>query len=69
MSASLGEVGNFTSTKIIEALDVVKSAGLKKGIKPGYHVIEPDPKEVIKRKDEGYKIIGVSLDMLFYLEI
>lgn len=67
LSASLGEVGNFTSTKVINALNVVKSAGLKKGIRPGYHVIEPDSKEVIKRKDEGYKIIGVSLDMLFLI--
>lgn len=65
LSASLGEAGDFNSKKVIDALELVMASGIKKGIKPGYHVIEPDTKELIKRKKEGYKIIGISLDMLF----
>jgi len=67
LSASLGEAGDFNTKKLIDALKLVKESGIKKGVKPGYHVIEPDPQEVIKKKKEGYKIIGISLDMLFLL--
>lgn len=67
LSASIGEAGDFNSKKVIDALKSVKESGIKRGVKPGYHVIEPDPQEVIKKTKEGYKIIGVSLDMLFLL--
>lgn len=67
LSASIGEAGDFNSKKVIDALKLVKESGIKRGVKPGYHVIEPDPQEVIKKTKEGYKIIGVSLDMLFLL--
>ncbi len=67
LSASIGEAGDFNSKNVIDALKLVKESGIKRGVKPGYHVIEPDPQEVIKKTKEGYKIIGVSLDMLFLL--
>lgn len=67
LSASLGKAGDFTSKKVIDVLRLVKESGIRNRVKPGYHVIEPDPRELIEKKKEGYKIIGVSLDMLFLL--
>jgi 2-dehydro-3-deoxyglucarate aldolase len=67
LSASLGKAGNFTCQEVIEALEITKASGIRHGIKPGYHIIEPDPRQVANKKREGYKIIGVSLDMLFLL--
>lgn len=67
LSASLGKAGDFKCEEVIDALEVVKESGIKHGVRPGYHVIEPDLQEVLNKKKEGYKIIGVSLDMLFLL--
>lgn len=67
LSASLGKAGDFSSKKVIDALRLVKESGIKHKVKPGYHVIEPNMNEVLNKKKEGYKIIGVSLDMLFLL--
>ena len=67
LSASLGKAGDFMCKEVIDALEVVKESGIKHGVKSGYHVIEPDPQEMFNKKEEGYKIIGVSLDMLFLL--
>lgn len=67
LSASLGKPGDFECKEVSRALEVVKESGVKHQIKAGYHVVEPDPQEVLNKKKEGYKIIGVSLDMLFLL--
>ena len=67
LSASIGKPGAYNEKKIIESLEIVKKAGIKHGIKAGYHVIEPNFEEVLKKRKEGYDIIGVSLDMLFLL--
>ncbi|MBZ9577539.1 2,4-dihydroxyhept-2-ene-1,7-dioic acid aldolase [Patescibacteria group bacterium] len=67
LSASLGKPGDFKCKEVIEALKIVKQAGIKYQIRAGYHVIEPDPQEVLNKKKEGYKIIAVSTDMLFFL--
>ena len=67
LSASLGKPGDFKCKEVIEALKIVKEAGIKHRIRAGYHVIEPDPQEVLNKKKEGYKIIAVSTDMLFLL--
>ena len=67
LSASFGKPGDFKCKELTDALEVVRKSGIKHGVKPGYHVIEPDPREVLHKKKEGYRIIGVSLDMLFLL--
>jgi 2-dehydro-3-deoxyglucarate aldolase len=67
LSASLGKPGDFKCKEVIEALEVVRKSGIRHQVKPGYHVIEPNPQEVLNKEKEGYKIIGVSLDMLFLL--
>lgn len=65
LSASLGKAGEFEDKEVLENLERIKSAGIKYGIRSGYHVIEPDKNLINRKKSEGYSIIGVSLDMLF----
>jgi len=68
LSASLGKPGDFKCKEVLEALKTVKEAGIRHQIRAGYHVIEPDPQEVENKKKQGYKIIAVSTDMLFFLK-
>lgn len=68
LSASLGKPGDFKCQEMLEALKIVKEAGIRHNIRAGYHVIEPDPEEVLSKKKQGYKIIVVSTDMLIFLK-
>jgi len=68
LSASLGKPGDFRCKEVLEALNIVKQAGINHRIRAGYHVIEPNPQEVLNKKKQGYKIIAVSTDMLFFLK-
>jgi len=67
LSASLGRPGDFECREVGEALKIVKEAGFRHRVRAGYHIIEPNPEEITNKKREGYEIIGVSLDMLFFL--
>jgi 2-dehydro-3-deoxyglucarate aldolase len=65
ISGSLGIPGEFENPKfkkiIKEVIDVVKNSK-----KPGgFHVIPPDPREVKRYIDLGYRFIAISLDTLF----
>ena len=68
LSASMGKPGEYKSEDVINALETIKKSALKKGVKPGYHVIEPDRNEIINKKNEGYKLIAISTDMLFIIK-
>lgn len=65
LSASLGIPGNFKDARVISAINRVMLIAKKHGVSPGFHVINPDAKEVYKRIQEGYRFIGFSLDTLF----
>ncbi len=67
LSASLGRPGDFGCREVCEALRIVKESGLKYHVRAGYHIIEPDPQEIIDKQKKGYEIIGISLDMIFFL--
>lgn len=68
LSASIGKPGDYTNKEVINAIEKIKKSGVKHNIKPGYHVVEPDFKEVEAKKKEGYKLIAVSTDMLFLIK-
>lgn len=68
LSASIGKPGDYTDKEVINAIEKIKKSGVKHNIKPGYHVVEADFKEVEAKKNEGYKLIAVSTDMLFLIK-
>lgn len=65
LSASMGMPGKFDHPDVINAIQKVYEASNRYNITSGFHVIAPDPKEVSKKIDEGYRFIAFSLDTLF----
>jgi 2-dehydro-3-deoxyglucarate aldolase len=68
LSASMGKPGEYKSEEVIEVLDTIKKSAIKNGIKPGFHVVEPDYNEIENKKNEGYKLLAISTDMLFLIK-
>ena len=62
LSASLGDPGNFDSIAFKDAIIKVETA-CKKVNKPiGIHIVEPDPKQLQSKVDQGYTFIAYSVD-------
>jgi 2-keto-3-deoxy-L-rhamnonate aldolase RhmA len=65
LSASLGHPGEFSRPEFLRAMERIhRVADEIPGIPAGFHVVQPDPAEVRRRIDEGYRFIGYSLDTL-----
>lgn len=65
LSASLGIPGDFKNKKVVEAISSVIRLAKKYNKPAGFHVIQPDSEEVVKRIRQGYRFVGFSLDTLF----
>ena len=62
LSASMGIPGEFDNPKLIEALERIKAVAKKYNRTPGYHIVEPDTRELENKISEGYKFIAYSVD-------
>lgn len=65
LSGSLGVPGQFEHPKVAEALKEIRRKSLASDYLMGQHVVTPDPKEVLRKMEEGVKFIGFSDDFLF----
>jgi len=65
LSGSIGRPGEFDHPDVTLALNRVKEIAERNNAVMGFHVIPPEPKEVLKKIEEGYRFIGFSLDTLF----
>jgi 2-dehydro-3-deoxyglucarate aldolase len=65
LSGSMGKPGKFNDDEVQEAMDQVLQAGEKYGIPAGFHSVSSDPKEAMKYKNKGFKLLGFSLDSIF----
>ncbi len=63
LSGSMGIAGQFDSTDLHEAMDVVHMAAKKFNKPGGIHIVEPDPKQLEQRVEEGHKFIAYSVDI------
>jgi 2-dehydro-3-deoxyglucarate aldolase len=63
LSASLGVTGQFEHPKMIEAKQCILDACRRHGVASGIHVVPPDLDEVVRRFQEGYRLIAYSLDI------
>jgi 2-dehydro-3-deoxyglucarate aldolase len=63
LSASMGITGQFDHPKMVEARQCILDACQRHGVAPGIHVVPPDVDEVVRRFDEGYRLIAYSLDI------
>jgi 2-dehydro-3-deoxyglucarate aldolase len=63
LSASMGITAQFSNPAYIKACETIMSKCKQYHIIPGIHVVPPDPKQVQTRIEEGYKLIGYTLDI------
>lgn len=63
LSASMGLSGELDHPKMEEAINTNLEMCQKKGILPGIHVVQPDPEQVKKRIQQGYRFIAYSVDI------
>jgi len=68
LSASIGKPGDYNDKELISAIAKIKNAAYKQNILKGYHVVEPDFAEVSAKINEGYQLIAISTDMLFFIK-
>lgn len=65
LSASLGITGEFENKKYLETLSKILSMCAKHKMPCGIHVVQPDPKMLEQRINEGYTFIAYGVDTVF----
>lgn len=65
LSGSLGVPGQFNHPDVQEALQQVKLVSSKMKALSGFHVIPPESSALLEKKNEGYRFIAFSLDILY----
>jgi len=62
LSASMGMPGEITHPDVQAAIAHVCQAGLAHGKTGGIHVVEPDPEDLYRQIDAGYRFLGYGMD-------
>tara|TARA_X000000950_G_scaffold229307_1_gene277124 strand:- start:26683 stop:27450 length:768 start_codon:yes stop_codon:yes gene_type:complete len=65
LSASMNIAGQFEHSNFKDILKKILSLGEIKNVPTGIHVIDPDPEQLKKVKEEGYQFIAYSIDAVF----
>ncbi len=65
LSGSLGVPGQFDHPDVAKALELVRAVSRDLNALSGFHVVQPDPAQVSKKIEEGYRFIAFGLDILF----
>jgi 2-dehydro-3-deoxyglucarate aldolase len=65
LSASMGMTAQFGERTFGEALNRIRALSQQHGVPCGIHVVQPDPVELEKRLEEGYRFIAYSIDAVF----
>lgn len=65
LSSSLGCPGDFSNIKYLNAVEKVTNTLKKKSITNGYHIVNPDSKQLVKKKEEGYGFIAYGTESSF----
>jgi len=65
LSASMGITAQFDSPEFIKTMNRIKALCGHRGISCGMHVVMPEPRELKKRIEEGYRFIAYSVDAVF----
>jgi len=63
LTASMGITAQFDHPDLEAAMRTILKSCQRHGVVPGVHVVQPDVAEVVKRYEEGYRLIAYSLDI------
>jgi len=63
LTSSMGIPGEFSNPKFLKVMDQIKQISADMKAIGGMHIIEPDPDELVKTIEDGYKFIAYSLDI------
>ena len=63
LSASLGNPGIFDSDDFIDAEEQILKASQRHQVKAGYHLVEPNSKQIPILLNKGYDMIAFSVDI------
>ena len=63
LTGSMGIPGDFTHPNYLNAMEKIKRVSEKMKMAGGIHIVEPDPKQLTQRMDEGYTFIAYSVDI------
>ncbi len=64
LSASMGKPGEFHDKKVEAAIAKVLAAGKHHRIPAGFHAVAFNTQEAIRRRRQGFKFLGFSLDSI-----
>lgn len=69
LTASMGIPAQFAHPNYLAARARILDACHRHDVVPGIHVVQPDAQELIKRFEEGYRLLAYSLDLTMLLQM
>jgi len=66
LSSSMGKPGAFEDKDVQNAIKTTLACGKKYGITAGIHSVSSDPSEALLYKKKGFRLLGFSLDSIFF---
>jgi 2-dehydro-3-deoxyglucarate aldolase len=65
LSGSLGKPGQWDEPEVVQALKIYEETAKKYDKLVGFHVVPPDYKLVLEKKEKGYNFVAFSFDAYF----
>jgi len=65
LSGSMGLTGCFDHPDFIAVMQRIQDACIQHGANMGVHVVDPDPGELARRVQQGYRFIAYGIDAVF----
>jgi len=62
LSASMGLTAQFDHPDFLAIIERVRKLAAEKGIPAGVHVVDPSPKQLNQRLNDGYQFLAYSID-------
>ena len=62
LSASMGLMAQFDHPDFLAIMERIRKVAAEKGIPVGVHVVDPSPKQLNQRLDDGYQFLAYSID-------
>lgn len=62
LSASMGLMAEFDHPDFLAIMERIRKVAAEKGIPLGVHVVDPSPKQLNQRLDDGYQFLAYSID-------